>query len=153
MKDGFWRMAVSDEDAWNFCYVLPSLHTTTVIDYIEIFVPNSLQMRWCESPSFFCSGSETAQDLMETMRTMDLPPREFEHYMMQHIDPLSNTTDSEVLVTLLEVCVNDFISMSNNTNHAHLLQIPRAILYGVHTIFPPPVVTVHNEFDPWRYLN
>ena len=25
VKDGFWRMAVSDEDAWNFCYVLPSL--------------------------------------------------------------------------------------------------------------------------------
>ena len=23
VKDGFWRMAVADEDAWNFCYVLP----------------------------------------------------------------------------------------------------------------------------------
>ena len=22
IKDGFWRLAVSDENAWNFCYVL-----------------------------------------------------------------------------------------------------------------------------------
>ena len=25
VKDGFWRMAVTDEDAWKFCYVIPSL--------------------------------------------------------------------------------------------------------------------------------
>ena len=25
VKDGFWRMAVTNEDAWNFCYVLSSL--------------------------------------------------------------------------------------------------------------------------------
>ena len=23
VKDGFWRMAVADEDTWNFCYVIP----------------------------------------------------------------------------------------------------------------------------------
>ena len=32
VKDGFWRMTVSNEDAWNFFYVLPSLQTTTKID-------------------------------------------------------------------------------------------------------------------------
>ena len=79
VKDGFWRMAVSDEDAWNLCCVLPYLQTTTNIDDIEIVVPNSLQMGWCESPPFFCSGLETARDLMEKLRTMDLPPHEFEH--------------------------------------------------------------------------
>ena len=36
VKDGFWRMAESDEDARNFCYVLPYLQTTTNIDEIEI---------------------------------------------------------------------------------------------------------------------
>ena len=25
IKDGFWRMAVNDNDAWNFCYILLSL--------------------------------------------------------------------------------------------------------------------------------
>ena len=38
--------------------------------------------------------------------------------------------------------------MSNNTSHAHLLQISRAILHGVHAIFPPPAVTGHTGFDP-----
>ena len=29
IKDGFWRMKVSDRDAWNFCYVLPTLKNLT----------------------------------------------------------------------------------------------------------------------------
>ena len=85
---------------------------------------------------------------MEKLRTMDLPPHKFEHYMMKHIDSLSTTTDSDGLVTLLEVYVNDFIAMSKNTSHAHLIQIYRTILHGVHAIFPPPYVTGHNGFDP-----
>ena len=85
---------------------------------------------------------------MEKLRTTNLPPREFENYMMQHIDPLSNTTDSEGLFTLLEVYIDDFIAMINNTSHARLLQISRAMLHGVHSIFPPPDVTVHNGFNP-----
>ena len=79
---------------------------------------------------------------------MYLPPNEFEHYMKQQIDPLSTTTDSEGLVTLLEVYINDFIAMINNTSHARLLQISHAMLHGVHSIFPPPDVTVHNGFNP-----
>ena len=148
VKDGFWRMAVSDEDAWNFYYVLPSLQTTTNIDYIEIVVPNRLQTGWCDNSPFLCSGSETAGDLMEKVRKIDLPPHEFEHYMMQKIDPLGTTVDNEVLVTLLEVYFDDFIAMRNNTSHAHLLQVSRAMLNGIHAIFPPPEVTSYNGFDP-----
>ena len=44
VKDGFWRMSVDDVDAWNFCYVLPSLKERTSLDDIKFFVPNSLQM-------------------------------------------------------------------------------------------------------------
>ena len=141
-------MAVSDEDAWNLFYVLTSLQTTIAIDDIETVVPKRLQMGWCKSPQFFCSGSETAQDLMGKPRTTDLPPHEFEHYMMKHIDSLSTTTDSDGLVTLLEVYVNDFIAMRNNTSHSHILQISRAMLHGVHAIFPRPPITVHNGFNP-----
>jgi hypothetical protein len=53
IKDGFWQMRVSDEDAWNFCYVLPSLKQTKSIDDTKLVVPNSLQMGWCESPPIF----------------------------------------------------------------------------------------------------
>ena len=66
IKDGFWRMAVNDENAWNFCYVLPSKTKVVNIDDIEIVVLNSLQMGWCKSPPFFCAGTETARDVMET---------------------------------------------------------------------------------------
>ena len=48
---------------------------------------------------------------MQKLRTMDLPPHEFEHYMVQQIDPLSNTTYSEGIVNLLELYADEFISM------------------------------------------
>ena len=46
-------MSVSDGDAWNVFYVLPSLNFVDYIEEIEIVVPKSLQMGWCESPTFF----------------------------------------------------------------------------------------------------
>jgi len=50
IKDGFWRMAVNEEDAWNFCYVLPQAEPVTNIEDILIVVPSCLEMGWCESP-------------------------------------------------------------------------------------------------------
>jgi len=38
IKDGFWQMMVSQEDAWNFCYILPTKHG----EPIQIVVPTSL---------------------------------------------------------------------------------------------------------------
>ena len=67
---------------------------------------------------------------------------------MKQIDPLITTTDSEGLVTLLELYVNDFIAMIKKMSNAHHLQISRAMLHGVHAIFPPPAVTGHNGFGP-----
>ena len=52
IKYGFWCMAVTDEDSWNFCYVLHLLNPGDSIDDIEIMIPNILQMGWCESPPF-----------------------------------------------------------------------------------------------------
>ena len=52
IKDGFWQMAVKNEDAWNFAYVLLSLCKSTDIDETELVIPNGLQMGWCESPPF-----------------------------------------------------------------------------------------------------
>jgi hypothetical protein len=83
IKDGFWRMAVSDDDAWNFAYVLPSLQKLQSDDDIELVIPNSLQMGWCESPPFFCSGSETARDIIEHLVTNpSLPSHRLEHDML-----------------------------------------------------------------------
>ena len=67
IKDGFWRLLVSDTDAWNLCYVLPQVHKVKNIEDIEVVLPNCLQMGWCELPPFFCAASETARDVIDTL--------------------------------------------------------------------------------------
>ena len=53
IKDGFWHLVVSNEDAWNFTYVLPSNEPNGNLNNIEIVVPNSLQiMHACQSIPF-----------------------------------------------------------------------------------------------------
>jgi len=49
IKDGFWRLLVPPEHAWHFCYVMPRLPNQP----IQIVLPASLQMGWCESPRSF----------------------------------------------------------------------------------------------------
>ena len=41
IKDGFWRLRVSNADAWNFCYAMPSSSKNQDLDDIDIVVPNS----------------------------------------------------------------------------------------------------------------
>ena len=57
-------VVVSMLDAWNFCYVLPSLEPITNIDDTEIIIPHALQMGWAESLPFFCAATETARDIV-----------------------------------------------------------------------------------------
>ena len=84
IKDGFWRMAVNEEDAWNFCYVLPQAEAVENIEDILIVVPNCLQMGWCESPPFFCAASETARDVIEALlEEVNLPAHPFEDQMVK----------------------------------------------------------------------
>ena len=55
---------------------------------------------------------------------------------------------SERLVTLLDVYVDEFITMSYDIRHSHLEKLSRAMLHGIHAILPPPEVTGHNGFVP-----
>ena len=52
IKDVFWRLAISDTDARKFCYVLPQSKKVENIEYIDVVVPNFLQIGWCESIPF-----------------------------------------------------------------------------------------------------
>ena len=49
ISDVFWRLTVRPEDSFNFAYVLP--------------VPSAVQMGWVESPSLFCTVTESARDI------------------------------------------------------------------------------------------
>ena len=151
IKDGFWRMAVSNEDAWNFCYVLPQFEPVNNIKDIMIVVPNCLQMGWCESPPFFCAASETARDVIDALlQELCLPAHPMEDKMMEEATASSyaRLEAAAAHVNLTEVFVDDFIGATNNTNLEHLEHFSRAMLYGVHSIFPPPEIMGHQGQDP-----
>ena len=137
IKDGFWRLVVSDDDAWNFCYCLPNEDPNAHLDETKIVVPNSLQMGWCESPPFFCAASETARDVIASLLGTDLPPHPFESRML----PTNFTTfpidDLTSTMSLLEVFVDDFIGCTDILSQKHILNITRAMLHGIHSVFPP----------------
>jgi hypothetical protein len=149
IKDGFWRMAVSDDDAWNFAYVLPSLKELTDEKETELVIPNSLQMGWCESPPFFCSGSETARDVIAHLRESgNLPWHRIEHDMLKDVMDQESVTTPDEETTLFEVFVDDFVGVTNNGSTENLRHISRAMLHGIHSIFPPPEITKHTGEDP-----
>jgi hypothetical protein len=144
-------MVVHPNDAYNFCYVLPPKSKDTPIDDIILVIPDSLQMGWCESPPFFCAATETARDiityLIKHIPTTQLPPHPMEDKMMeQTTDEPQQTPTTESNIT--EVYVDDFCCGTNNLDPTHLRQTSRAILHGVHSIFPPTSVTNHSGGDP-----
>ena len=100
IKDGFWRMSVNNTDAWNFCYVLPDKANDKNHDNIRIVVPNSLQMGWCESPPLFCSGTETARDIIAYyIQHEPLPPHKFERKMLKETSENNTKDDKSVRVS------------------------------------------------------
>ena len=124
IKDGFWRMVVSYEDAWNFCYILPAADgKMTDIDDAEIVVPHALQMGWCESPPFFCAASETARDVIEALlQETRLPTHPFENKMTgeSKTSAALRLQASATFTNLVEVFVDDFIAATNCTDKHHL---------------------------------
>eukprot|EP00957_Ditylum_brightwellii_P032451 2459025-Ditylum_brightwellii.AAC.1 len=56
IKDGFWRLVVHPDDAWNFCYVLPQTLDAPE-DNILLVVPTALQMGWCERKQHIRPGN------------------------------------------------------------------------------------------------
>ena len=67
--------------------------------------------------------------------------------------PTANTAQHRLTAAitysnLVEVFVDDFIAATNNADPTHLRHFSRAMLYGVHSIFPPPDITGHAGQDP-----
>ena len=141
IKDGFWQMAVNNKDAWNFCHVLPSYPKPCSTDDIQLVVPNSLQMGWCESPPFFCAGSETARDIIESLPPggLGLPQHPLKDSMLpQHqleddnmpISSQSSSESSNQSETSEMSCSSSSASESSTSN----------------PIILPPTVTVIKAF-------
>ena len=141
IKDGFWRLSVNHHDAWNFCYVLPPKNPGTSI-------PHALQMGWAESPPFFCAATETARDIIQQYYTTftHIPQHPLESYLYNQQQTAKQPPATHA--TKIEVYVDDFITCTNNRTPTHLKHLSRAILVGIHSIFPPPKVSGHTGDDP-----
>lgn len=128
---------------------MPDTDATTSIADTKIVVPNSLQMGWCKSPPLFCAVTETARDVIESLLAKtNLPQHKFEYQMMQKAENLHRLQAAAQVVNLIEVFMDNFIAVTNNTAKSHLSHFSKAILHGVHSIFPPPEVTGHPGEDP-----
>ena len=131
------------------CYVLPPTNNIpTTLDETEIVVPHALQMGWSESPPFFCAATETARDIIQQQAEnhTHLPSHQLEHFLLpKNTNNKENTTNAHIQI---EVYVDDFIAITNNPSQNNLEHWSRAILHGIHTVFPPPSITKHSGGDP-----
>jgi hypothetical protein len=146
IKDGFWRLQCTPGDKWNFAYVLPQDSSAP----IQLVVPNSLQMGWVESPTYFCAASEMARNVATQYIKCPiglLPPHCFAHYAMTYekVLQLPTATTPQQLHYILEVYVNDCIPMAIATSPEQLQHITTAVMHGIHDVFPP---SPHQHDDP-----
>jgi hypothetical protein len=148
LKDGYWRMCVNADDAWNFAYVLPGGKPG---DPTQLVIPEALQMGWGESPPFFCAATETARDIAQASFDSNrrMPAQPMEEIMMD-IDwstiprpaPVpTSEQDKRKFLSVLEVYIDDFIGLIQSTDKNHLLRLSRTILSAITNVFPPPEIT------------
>jgi hypothetical protein len=156
---GFWRMVVPEKTDFNFAYVLPQLDPS---EPTMIVVPSSLQMGWKHSPPFFCTASETGRSVAQSLlqrRTGTLPKHPLEHLMMDDIAPgllqpvlknhdLPSQVEAEKVTSLLEVYIDDFIGLIHATDPDLVWHYSRALLHGIHSVFPLSEVSGHHGGDP-----
>ncbi len=149
IKDGFWRLVVSDEDAWNFCFVLPRLNEN---DPIELVVSNCLSMGWCESPPLFCTAGETARDAAQDLcdNPAELPPHDLESYSWPTdlALPAPGTREAEHLLKLLESYMDDFMGVLQAPTPEEMIHFTRAVLHGINKVFPAPGPTDDPKDNP-----
>ena len=137
IKDGFWRMDCREGEEWNFSYVLPQPEGEPVM----LVVPTSLQMGWVESPPYFCAASETARDIATEYTDMpvgSLPNHKFAKYVVggKSYAALRQDHNGQPFRTMLEVYVDDFMSLVIPVSKSQLKHTADAVMMGIHDIFP-----------------
>jgi hypothetical protein len=127
LKDGYWRMAVNAEDAWNFTYVLPGGKPG---DPVQLVIPDALQMGWSESPPFFYAPTETARNVIQAdMDTNShVTEQPMEDIMMnidwasipKHNGPSNSGPDKTKFLKFIEVYIDGFIGVLQSINEVEL---------------------------------
>jgi hypothetical protein len=111
---------------------------------IRIVVPAALQMGWTESPSYFCTATETARDIIQGLVAdkAELPPHCLEEYMRPAKSAKHSKSDSPGHGRY--VYVDDFMGAAVENKDGTLLgPMTPGMLHGIHSVFPPTAVTGH----------
>ena len=61
---------------------------------------------------------------------------------------IGKAKEGAAFLHMLEVFVDDFVQLAQTTDEEALRHCSRAVLHGIHSVFPPPNVTGHNGADP-----
>jgi hypothetical protein len=141
LSDGFWRMIVTENDAWHFAYVLPDPPGHPV----RLVIPHALQMGWTESPGYFCAATETGRDVMQALviNKVALPLHPLESFMTPTEKARPQSTGDHYQ-QMASVFVDDYCLAAVESRDGELLQrISRAALHTIHGIFPPPNASGH----------
>lgn len=110
-------------------------------------------MGWTESPPLFCTRTETARDIVWHLYNDSDTPLEyhpFEEIILKQTPSLDHATpaDKAKCYTILEVYVDNFCAMTNDTSLPNLRKLTQALITGIHSIFPPPHISGHHGPDP-----
>jgi hypothetical protein len=103
-------------------------------------------MGWVESPPYFCAATETARDIASDYCNTpigSLPPHKFDKHLEGDKDynklPLK-ADGKEPCCYRLEVYVDNFMSIVIPTSMEQLTHVGRAIMAGIHEVFPAEII-------------
>jgi hypothetical protein len=132
-------MDCAEGEEWNFAYVLPQEDGKP----ITLAVPTSLQMGWVKSPPYFSAATETSCDIsMEYIETLvnSLPLHKFKKHIVEapeYITLPETGNESNGFSYVVEVYVDDFMSLVIPVMREQIQHVANAIMHGIHDVFPP----------------
>jgi hypothetical protein len=140
-------MDCPEGEEWNFAYVLPQEDGKP----ITLVVPTSLQMGWVKSPPYFCAATETSHDIStEYIETSvnSIPRHKFKKHVVEAPEYISlpeTGNESNGFSYMVEVYVDDFMSLVIPVTREQLRHVANAIMHGIHDVFP---LDEDNSNDP-----
>jgi hypothetical protein len=103
-------------------------------------------MGWVESPPLLCAVTKLARDLTQHLvdKAVNLPPHPLKEVMK--IQAVSTRARLAVPTKLLQVYVDDFCFATTQLMvETHIPSIHQAAIHGIHSFFPQPEVTGHQN--------
>ncbi len=137
-----WQLVVQEADSYNFAYVLPQQDR----EPIQIVMPSAMQMGWIESPLLFCAVTKLAWDLTQHLvdNRVCLPA-----HLLKDKTSIKNVpmrAQTAMPTKLLQVYMDNFCNAAmQSLDGSHVPMIRRALIHGVHAVFPEPTVTGHQN--------